>query len=127
MRFLTPTANKRLNELIGFLFMILAVLVALSLISYSPHDVAFNVAAPPAVRASVFRMLATLPRDHGTVGPHLRPVDLPPFLRIDPVTGEPKGLVPEIEGDVRLARSRRGSAPSRDGAPAPGRGREPGP
>ena len=48
MRFLTPTGNKRLNELIGFLFMILAVLVALSLISYSPHDVAFNVSAPPA-------------------------------------------------------------------------------
>src|SRR6202035_4279767 len=34
VRFLTPTGNKRLNELIGFLFMILAVLVALSLISY---------------------------------------------------------------------------------------------
>jgi S-DNA-T family DNA segregation ATPase FtsK/SpoIIIE len=48
VRFLTPTENKRLNELIGFLFMILAVLVALSLISYSPHDVAFNVSAPPA-------------------------------------------------------------------------------
>ncbi len=48
MRFLTPTQNRRLNELIGFLFMILAVLVALSLISYSPHDVAFNVSAPPA-------------------------------------------------------------------------------
>ncbi len=48
MRILTPTDNKRLNELIGFLFMTLAVLVALSLISYSPHDVAFNVSAPPA-------------------------------------------------------------------------------
>ena len=48
MRFLTPTENKRLNELIGFLFMTLAVLAALSLISYSPHDIAFNVSAPPA-------------------------------------------------------------------------------
>jgi S-DNA-T family DNA segregation ATPase FtsK/SpoIIIE len=48
VRFLTPTDNKRLNELIGFLFIILAVLVALSLISYSPHDVAFNVSAPAA-------------------------------------------------------------------------------
>jgi DNA segregation ATPase FtsK/SpoIIIE, S-DNA-T family len=48
VRFLTPTENKRLNELIGFLFIILAVLAALSLISYSPHDVAFNVSAPPA-------------------------------------------------------------------------------
>jgi DNA segregation ATPase FtsK/SpoIIIE, S-DNA-T family len=48
VRFLTPTENKRLNELIGFLFIILAVLAALSLISYSPHDVAFNVSAPAA-------------------------------------------------------------------------------
>jgi len=30
VRFLTPTENKRLNELIGFLCMTLAVLVALS-------------------------------------------------------------------------------------------------
>jgi DNA segregation ATPase FtsK/SpoIIIE, S-DNA-T family len=48
VRFLTPTENKRLNELIGFLFMVVAVLIALSLISYSPHDVALNVSAPPA-------------------------------------------------------------------------------
>ena len=47
MRLLTPTENKRLNELIGFLFIVVAVLVGLSLISYSPHDVAFNVSAPP--------------------------------------------------------------------------------
>lgn len=46
MRFLTPTGNKRLNELIGFLCISLAVLMALALISYSPHDSAFNVAAP---------------------------------------------------------------------------------
>jgi DNA segregation ATPase FtsK/SpoIIIE, S-DNA-T family len=46
VRFLTPTENKRLNELIGFLCMTLAVLMALALISYSPHDAALNVAAP---------------------------------------------------------------------------------
>ena len=46
MRLLTPTENKRLNELIGFLCITLAVLMALALISYSPHDAAFNVAAP---------------------------------------------------------------------------------
>jgi DNA segregation ATPase FtsK/SpoIIIE, S-DNA-T family len=46
VRLLTPTDNKRLNELIGFLCMIFAVLMALALISYSPHDVAFNVSAP---------------------------------------------------------------------------------
>jgi DNA segregation ATPase FtsK/SpoIIIE, S-DNA-T family len=45
VRFLTPTGNKRLNELVGFLCITLAVLTALALISYSPHDVALNVSA----------------------------------------------------------------------------------
>jgi S-DNA-T family DNA segregation ATPase FtsK/SpoIIIE len=45
VRLLTPTENKRLNELVGFLCITLAVLMALALISYSPHDAAFNVAA----------------------------------------------------------------------------------
>jgi DNA segregation ATPase FtsK/SpoIIIE, S-DNA-T family len=43
VRFLTPTENKRLNELIGFVCIAAAVLLALSLISYSPHDPALNV------------------------------------------------------------------------------------
>jgi len=45
VRFLTPTENKRLNELIGFLCITAAVLLGLSLISYNPHDPAFNVSA----------------------------------------------------------------------------------
>ncbi len=45
MRFLTPTGNKRLNELVGFLWITLAVLIALGLISYSPRDASFNVSA----------------------------------------------------------------------------------
>jgi DNA segregation ATPase FtsK/SpoIIIE, S-DNA-T family len=45
VRFLTPTGNKRLNELIGFLCITLAVLIALALLSYSPKDTAFNVSA----------------------------------------------------------------------------------
>ena len=45
MRFLTPTENKRLNELVGFLCITAAVLLALSLISYNPHDAALNVSA----------------------------------------------------------------------------------
>jgi DNA segregation ATPase FtsK/SpoIIIE, S-DNA-T family len=43
---LTPTENKRLNELLGFVGLSLAVLLALSLLSYSPHDPSFNVSAP---------------------------------------------------------------------------------
>jgi S-DNA-T family DNA segregation ATPase FtsK/SpoIIIE len=45
VRFLTPTGNRRLNELVGFLSLTAAVLLALSLISYNPHDPAFNVSA----------------------------------------------------------------------------------
>jgi DNA segregation ATPase FtsK/SpoIIIE, S-DNA-T family len=48
VRILTPTNNKRLNELIGFLCITFAILIALALISYSPHDVALNLSAPPA-------------------------------------------------------------------------------
>ncbi|HXY26588.1 MAG TPA: DNA translocase FtsK 4TM domain-containing protein, partial [Candidatus Acidoferrum sp.] len=47
MRFLTPTENKRLNELIGFLCVSLAILIALALISFSPKDASFNVSGPP--------------------------------------------------------------------------------
>ena len=43
MRVLTPTENHRLNELIGFVGMTIAILMALALISYSPHDPSFNV------------------------------------------------------------------------------------
>jgi S-DNA-T family DNA segregation ATPase FtsK/SpoIIIE len=48
VRFLTPTDNKRLNELIGFLCITFAVLLALALLSYRPEDVSFNVSGPPA-------------------------------------------------------------------------------
>jgi len=48
VRFLTPTENKRFNELVGFLCLTVAVLVGLALISYSPHDPAFNVSVASA-------------------------------------------------------------------------------
>src|SRR5213080_622985 len=48
MRLLSPTENKRLNELVGFLLISLAILIALALISYSPRDASFNVSAQPA-------------------------------------------------------------------------------
>jgi S-DNA-T family DNA segregation ATPase FtsK/SpoIIIE len=46
LRFLTPTENKRLNELIGFLCLIFAVLMAFALLTYQPIDSSFNVSAP---------------------------------------------------------------------------------
>ena len=47
MRVLTPTENKRLNELIGFVGLSVAILLTLSLLSYSPLDASFNVSAAP--------------------------------------------------------------------------------
>src|SRR5438477_1605545 len=41
----TPTKNRRLNELIGFLLFASATLLFLSLISYSPLDPSLNTAA----------------------------------------------------------------------------------
>jgi DNA segregation ATPase FtsK/SpoIIIE, S-DNA-T family len=46
-RAFTPTANRRLNELIGFLVFVFAVLLVLALISYSPLDPSLNTAATP--------------------------------------------------------------------------------
>ena len=43
----TPTTNRRLNELIGFLIFVFAVLLVLALISYSPLDPSLNTAANP--------------------------------------------------------------------------------
>jgi len=43
----TPTANRRLNELIGFLAFVFAILLFLALVSYSPLDPSLNTAAVP--------------------------------------------------------------------------------
>ena len=43
----TPTANRRLNELIGFLVFVFAILLLLALVSYSPLDPSLNTAATP--------------------------------------------------------------------------------
>src|SRR6266851_3986968 len=48
VRVLTPTENHRLNELIGFVGMTIGILVALALISYSPHDPSLNVSTESA-------------------------------------------------------------------------------
>jgi len=46
-RLFTPTSNKRLNELVGFLFFVSATLLFLALASYSPIDPSLNTAATP--------------------------------------------------------------------------------
>ncbi|HYE24723.1 MAG TPA: DNA translocase FtsK 4TM domain-containing protein, partial [Clostridia bacterium] len=46
-RIFNPTANKRLNELIGFLIFVSATLLFLALASYSPLDPSLNTAADP--------------------------------------------------------------------------------
>jgi len=43
LRLLNPTENRRFNELVGFLGIILAILMALALLSYSPRDASLNV------------------------------------------------------------------------------------
>jgi S-DNA-T family DNA segregation ATPase FtsK/SpoIIIE len=48
VRFLTPTGNKRLNELIGFLCLTLAILIGLALLTYQPSDASFNVSTSPS-------------------------------------------------------------------------------
>jgi S-DNA-T family DNA segregation ATPase FtsK/SpoIIIE len=44
---LTPSDSKRLNELVGFLLFVLALLILLALMSYSPRDPSLNTSAPP--------------------------------------------------------------------------------
>ncbi len=48
MSVLNPTENRRLNELLGILGVTLAILLALSLLSFNPVDRSFDVAAAPA-------------------------------------------------------------------------------
>ncbi|MGH9602380.1 MAG: DNA translocase FtsK 4TM domain-containing protein, partial [Terriglobales bacterium] len=47
-RAFTPTQNRRLNELIGFLLLAAALLLFLALATYSPLDPSWNTAASPA-------------------------------------------------------------------------------
>jgi DNA segregation ATPase FtsK/SpoIIIE, S-DNA-T family len=64
VRVLTPTENKRFNEMIGFVGLSLAVLLALSLLSYSPLDPSFDVSAPALAAGTVRNWI-------GPVGAHI--------------------------------------------------------
>jgi len=60
----TPTQNRRLNELVGFIGIALAILMALSLLSYSPNDASLDVAAPLSAASPAHNWI-------GPVGAHL--------------------------------------------------------
>ena len=45
LRIFVPTNNRRLNELVGFLLCVSALLLFLALASYSPLDPSFNSAS----------------------------------------------------------------------------------
>src|SRR5579863_8309340 len=45
MRLLQPTASKRLNEAVGFVFLAAGILFLLSIASYSPRDPSLNTVA----------------------------------------------------------------------------------
>ena len=64
MQVFTPTQNRRLNELVGFIGIALAVLMALSLLSYSPTDASLDVAAPLSAASPAHNWI-------GPVGAHL--------------------------------------------------------
>lgn len=51
IRVFTPTKNRRLNELVGFLLFVCATLLFLALASYSPLDPSLNTAASSHVHA----------------------------------------------------------------------------
>jgi S-DNA-T family DNA segregation ATPase FtsK/SpoIIIE len=51
-RVFTPTRNRRLNELIGFLLLVCAVLLFLALASYSPLDPSLNTSGTEAGRSA---------------------------------------------------------------------------
>ncbi|HLJ78135.1 MAG TPA: DNA translocase FtsK 4TM domain-containing protein, partial [Acidobacteriaceae bacterium] len=57
---LTPTRNRRLNELVGMLVLASAILLFLALVSYRPTDPSFNTVGPGPVRNWI-----------GPVGAHL--------------------------------------------------------
>jgi len=46
MHLLTPSENRRLNELVGFIGLTISILLLLSLVSYHSLDASWNVAAP---------------------------------------------------------------------------------
>lgn len=64
VRIFELTENRRINELVGFIGVTLGVLLALSLLSYSPGDASFNVSAAPPLGGPAHNWI-------GPVGAHV--------------------------------------------------------
>ena len=64
MRIFELTENRRINELVGFVGLTLGVLLALSMVSYSPQDASFNVSAPAPIGGAAHNWI-------GPVGAHI--------------------------------------------------------
>jgi DNA segregation ATPase FtsK/SpoIIIE, S-DNA-T family len=64
VRIFELTENRRINELIGFVGVTLGVLLALSLLSYSPEDASFDVSAAPPIGGPAHNWI-------GPVGAHV--------------------------------------------------------
>jgi DNA segregation ATPase FtsK/SpoIIIE, S-DNA-T family len=92
---LTPTRNRRLNELVGLLVLAASVLLLLSLVSWRPTDPSFNTIGPGPVRNWI-----------GPIGAHLSDVILQ-------VEGLSAYLLPLFIGALGWAwmRSRRAGSP----------------
>ena len=71
LRAFTPTKNRRLNELIGFLLFASATLLFLALASYSPLDPSLNTAGRPMVDEprDVLELFGSTPVDLLAIGP----------------------------------------------------------
>ena len=95
-RAFTPTSNRRLNELIGFLLFVAAILLFLALVSYSPLDRSLNTAGPPPpsrpARNWVGMLLVFAPGMLGLLPWHLR------WQHAIPI----EGLLGRIVGDALI-------------------------
>ena len=49
--YVVPTSHRRINEFVGLLLLTLAVLLALSLVSFNPNDPSFNISKSPRFEA----------------------------------------------------------------------------
>jgi S-DNA-T family DNA segregation ATPase FtsK/SpoIIIE len=101
---LTPTRNRRLNELIGFLVLVAAILLTLALVTYHPSDPSFDTVRGAAANAPVHNwtgragaFLSDLLLQFEGLASFLLPLMLGgiglAWLRSQPITSPPSKLI----------------------------------